>query len=406
MMTAYTLPPTALDGQSRDAQTQLLLDMAKVEGATLSLVGAQPEDSPVFVLDNGVDLAVGTQWDCLRACMSHSGLEVQEPETVTDLSELLDVMGVWVVRLTTCGMDAGVLAQGETRQEARDKALQALTELTGASVLALQEWAQRQSAFVDLMGEVASKKPRAKRVSPYVMRQQVKLMPLPITERVRSQMGLQEPERVLRKQIDQMLAAPSGLHTAAGTEMSMTLQAIDDGETCCANYHDLLSAVRLGLDITALSPWPNDAAHRYLLSRQLKVTMRQRGYLELLDFDPAQVWSLDRPQVEETRGGNRAQEAHEPQPADEIICRRMTIEEVRALKPEWPPQPQQRCRVVMLLDSARLAMEQEPEWELSNCVEREVMAFAGRLWVEQHEPAAAPKKPRARRKQVEAGETV
>ena len=402
-MTAFTLPATALDGKSRDDQTQLLLDMAKVEGATLALLGAQPSDSPVYVLDNGVDLAVGAQWDCLRASVGQSGLEVSEPEPVSDLSELLDGLGQWVVRLASQGADAGVLAQGETKEAAHDNALRALCDLSGASVLALGEWAQRQAAFVDLLGVMETSKPKAKRASTHVITRQIRLHPLPMSDYVREQKGRSEPQKVLRKQIPQLISAPGGLHTAPGTEIAMTLQAIDDGGLCYANHHDLLSAVRLGLDITALRPWPDDAAHRYLLLRQLKVTMKQRGFLELIDFDPAQVWTLDRPQMMVNASNHETEAMDEEAPQASPKLRSMTLEEVRALKPDWPPQPDERRRVVMLLDCARLAMEQEPEWELSRCAQRQVLAFADRLWVSLNE-TAPPRQEQRRRKKTEASE--
>ena len=55
-MTGLGLPKTAIDDLQLEQRRQVLLDLAHVDEPTLSMIGGEPANSPVFVLDTVLSL--------------------------------------------------------------------------------------------------------------------------------------------------------------------------------------------------------------------------------------------------------------------------------------------------------------------------------------------------------------
>lgn len=384
---------SAIDALARAQQIECLLDLAKQPDPTLDLLGSSPAEGTVYVYDNGFELGVGAELACLMECATTSGLEMTEPELAQDDDG--DYPAQWVVRMHSQGVEAGVLCHGPTLEEALHKRLIALRDLSGTSVRALQAWVEDRAAIRALGWDdghalpVATKPTPKPRKPPFVTVKQMQLEPLPLAPALAS-LHNRESFKLRRKGMDALLARPHGMHTPGGGMSGMTMQVIEDEGHLYANQHDLLAAVRLGLDVTAVRPWPNELAHRFLIARETARAMRKRGFLELRDFDPIAVYTIDRPKTDEIR-----QSVDDSGLETRMAWQRdMQPEEIRALKPEWPPHVGSVHSVVMVLDHARLAMEHEPEWELSNIRKRTVIGFAEQLWVAVEE-STTQKKPKA-----------
>jgi len=367
-MQGLGLQPNALDALDIQGRRKTLLDVAKLESPTLSVLGGSPSDEAIFVLDTGDSLFAACEEDSLVAFARSNYLDVSEPRHVAGTDEF-DAAPRWEIRLLAGGSDAGALASGDTPGQARARMVVALKDLAGDRVLPLGDWARAQQAG-SLEVLLAAPKTLKRREPQWGSVETVHLQPLPVAPG-NPEEGDQPPQKVRRKEAFGALAEPAGLRFAqdlagAGAAlMRCAIRAVRYDGQILANQHDLMAAARMGFDIGDLVPHPTDVAHRFLISEETRRAMRRRGYVELTDFDPAKVVRLrtSLPEFSEAVTGEATQVEESPEPQ----------------KPEWPPASNVAQRVVIVLDRARLACDVEPEYE--RVVIRDIIDCAGRLWV-------------------------
>lgn len=364
-MQPFDLPASALDGLDVSACRDALRDAGKLDNPTLGHLAGTPPDGEIFVLDVGDAIGIGSRWNCLVAYAKYSGLEVTGPVQTTSEEDA----PVWELRLSSYGTDCGPLGSAPDKEQMFERACIALQELAGDQVLGLQPWIAKQD--VVLLGEPrpgakASKRPQ------WGERRPVDLAPLaPPAAWLQDQKRV-GPQKVRRKAALDALQEPRGLQFESDAAQSIATPGawrltvtVMDGQSH-ANHHDLLAALLMGLDVSHLTPYPDDVAHRFLVSEATRRAMRRLGYIELRDFEPSSIVRLrtSLPEFSEAVTGEKAPKAArqcEPQ------------------KVEWPPSQLHDQAVVIVMDLARLAMDVEPEYE--RVVRRDILMAAGRYWV-------------------------
>ena len=366
-MTGLGLPKTAIDDLQLEQRRQVLLDLAHVDEPTLSMIGGEPANSPVFVLDTVFDVAAGTEDEALKAYARSNSLEVSDPIQVSSESRSDD--SHWEVHMSTYGSTAIVLASGQSCEEVLARMRQTLRDLCGDRVVDIKSWAAVQNAGTLEELFLTPVSIPVKKLIPFVVWQRVELAPLPLAKEIARQLAHLSPRKLRRKISYEMLKEPQGLGSkSSGSLISdWNIPILHDEGVRYANHHDLLSALRLGLDIDSILPWPCDVAHRFLLIEELRRVMRARGYVEITDFDPNAMIHLrvSLPAFSAEITGE-SEKPHKPHKQQE--------------KPAWPPESLEKQRVVIVLDRARLAFEEEPEWETVSV--RQIFSITGHLWVE------------------------
>jgi len=367
-MQGLGLHPNALDALDAHGRRQTLLDVAKLEAPTLSVIGGAPAGEPVFVLDTGDSLHAASEADALVAFARANYLDVTEPRHVAGSDEFESVPR-WEIRLLASGSDAGVLATGGSPEEAKEHMVVALKDLAGDRVIALADWARaHQAGSIEVL--LAPPKAPKRREPQWGTVEVVHLQPLPVAPGITAGSG-QTPQKVRRKEAFAALEEPTGIRlaqdiaSAGAALLRCAIQAVRYDGQVMANQHDLMAAARMGFDLGSVLPYPNDVAHRFLVSEEIRRAMRRRGFVELTDFDPAKVVRLrtSLPEFSEAVTGVAAEPDVAPEPQ----------------KPDWPPTSKIAQRVVIVLDRARLACEVEPEYE--HVVVRDIIDCAGRMWV-------------------------
>lgn len=378
-MPGLGLPKTAIDELSIEERRQVLLDLARLEEPTLSMVGGTPENSAVFVLDSYLDLVVGTEDEALRACARNSSLEVDFPVEVSSGS---NAPSTWEVRMRASGSAETVIATGASYDNALLQMRQSLRDLCGDQVVDIKTWAALQTAGT-LEEMVLAPVPVRKKLSPFVEWERGPLTPLPIAKDLMRQRNELSKRKRRRKEAYAALAEPQGLGSHSGGLIlkDVNIPFVREEGVCYANHHDILSALRLGLNTEGIEPWPCDVAHKFLVAEELRATMRQRGYVQISDFDPATFISLrvSLPEFSLDLTGDKPPRGDTTTPLQEQE------------KPAWPPKMVGIERVVIVLNRARLAYEYEPEWETVSL--RSVFKCAGYLWVEIKGPVEKKKVP-------------
>lgn len=367
-MQGLGLQPTALDALDIQGRRQTLLDVAKLDSPTLMILGGSPGHEAIFVLDTGESLFAASEVDALVAFARSNYLDVSAPSHVAGADEF-DSAPRWEIRLLAGGSDAGVLAVGQTPEQAQERMVVALKDLAGDRVISLADWARAQQAG-SLEVLLAAPKVPKRRDPQWGTLETVQLAPLPVAPGITHD-GDQPPLKLRRKEAFGALAEPAGIRfaqdvaSAGSALLRCAIKAVHYDGQILANQHDLMAAARMGFDIGELAPYPTDVAHRFLISEETRRAMRRRGYVELTDFDPSKAVRLrtSLPEFTEAITGvaTELEEHAEPQ------------------KPEWPPANQVAQRVVIILDRARLACDVEPDYE--RVVLRDIIACAGRLWV-------------------------
>lgn len=381
---AFQLRATNLDGLGMDARRQVLLDLAKLDSPSLSLLGLEPEDDQIFVLDTPELVYAGAELDALRAYAYSNSLEVGEPELAP--AEYSEGKEVWEVRMTAYGSDAGALASAPTREQALEALAIALRDLSGGQVVEVKAWARQQGAedilaSLERMLVEGRKNPPKPKLPQFLVSHWHKLSPLPLPQFAPGGVSA-TPQKVRRRQAYESLGAPAGvcpLGALAVSPSNWAVRVFEDGGRVYANHHDLIAALHMGLDPGGVEPWPNDVAHRFLLSEELRRTMRARGFAQLQDFQPSTWVHLRVSKLEFSAEvtGDAAQSDDKPF-------------DLNQEKPQWPPALGQELRVVIILDRARLAYETEAQWE--RVALRTPVECSGKLWVERDGPFEKPKK--------------
>lgn len=218
--------------------------------------------------------------------------------------------------------------------------------------------------------EVEAPKPK---LSSFVVNERITLATLPLAPSVALKLSDQRPKKERRKSAYEQLNEPKGLGSTNGGTIrtEWNLPVLRDENAIYANHHDLLAALKLGLNVDGIEPWPNDIAHKFLLQEALRAAMRERGYVEITDFEPATMVHLrvSLPEFSEEVTGLKAKKEKKG---------------ARQEKPVWPPSTLDKQRVVIVLNRARLAFEVEPEWETVSM--RAIFPAIGHLWVEEAGP--------------------
>ncbi|ABD72022.1 hypothetical protein Rfer_4336 (plasmid) [Rhodoferax ferrireducens T118] len=374
-MSGLGLPGTSIDELPIEQRRQVLLDLARLDDPILSMIGGEPGDSPVYVVDTVFDLAAGTEDESLKAYARSSSLDVADPIEVR-----ADPQSVhWEVQMSTFGSSPTVLAIGHTRDEALVRMRQALRDLCGDRVVEIKAWAEVQNAG-SLEELVLAPTVVAKKVlSAFVTCERVELLPLPLAKDIALLRADLRPRKLRRKISYTLLNEPQGLGSQSNGLLirDWNISVLHDEGARYANHHDLIAALRLGLNIEDIQPWPCDTAHKFLLAAELRAIMRSRGYVEITDFDPSAMVYLrvSLPEFSSEVTGEDVKR-HIPHKLQE--------------KPVWPPRESEKQRVVIVLDRARLAFEEEPEWETVSI--RSLQECTGRLWVETNGPTERKKK--------------
>lgn len=379
-MSGLGLPRTALDDLNIEQRREILLDLARLDEPTLSMIGGVPTNHPVFVVDTIVDLAAGTEDEALKAYARASSLDVGDPVEVKT-----DTAGQWAVHMSTGGSSKIVLSTGATHEEALMRMRQALRDLCGDRVVDLKTWANIQSAgsLEEQVLSVSSIPPKV--LSPFVVWERVKLSPLPLAKDIALARADLRPRKLRRKLSYELLNEPQGLGSQSeGSLISdWNIPVLHDGSERYANHHDLIAALRLGLNTEDIRPWPCDVAHKFLLVEELRGSMRLRGYVEITDFDPKTMVylrvSLPEFSSEVTGEEEKRHKPHKPQE-----------------RPAWPPESIENQRVVIILDRARLAFKEEPDWETVSI--RNLIESNGHWWIEIDGPTEKKKKSVVRHK--------
>lgn len=353
-----------LSGMSYKDKAALLLDLAKVSEPTLNLLGMEPGNSPIYVMDTTEEISVGTEIDVLKDYAKSNGLEFVGP--------LLNRSGadpVWEVSLLDAGSQSSVMYSGATEDECREAFLQSMREMAGSAVGVIGNWCDAYTAGAlyeegDRPSTVVKERP-----SQFVTFERVILTPLPISKLAASELSDLSIRKVRRKSAYDMLTRPIGMGSRmdASASSGWNIPVITDTDVRFSNHHDILSALRLGLDVSDINPWPNDVAHKFLVLEELRKVMRGRGYVELTDFDEKRIVRLrtSLPEFTPEITGDKPQKKEKP---------------VHMEKPVWPPISMDAQRVVIAVGRARLAYETEPEWEVVGV--RDVIHCAGHFWVE------------------------
>lgn len=377
-MQPFDLPASALDGLDVSACRDALRDAGKLDNPTLGHLAGTPSDGEIFVLDVGDAIGIGSRWNCLVAYAKYSGLDITGPVQTTSEEDA----PVWELRLSSYGTDCGPIGSAPEQEQMFERASIALQELAGDQVIGLAQWIAKQD--VVLLGEAplpskASKRPQ------WGERRPVDLVPLAPPAAWLLDEKRTGPQKIRRKAALEALQEPRGLRfecesaqniaTPGAWRMTVTLM---DGQSH-ANHHDLLAALLMGLDVSHLTPYPDDVAHRFLVSEATRRAMRRLGYIELRDFDPAGMIRLrtSLPEFSEAVTGEKAPKAA-----------RLSEQQ----KVDWPPTELSDQPVVIVMDLARLAMDVEPEYE--RVVRRDILMAAGRYWVAERSRSDRPWKVR------------
>ena len=371
-MSGLGLPPTAIDELEIEQRKKVLLDLALLESPTLSMLAGEPPDEEVWVVDTIFDIGAGTRDEALQAYARSNSLDVTGPQEH------------WAVFISSYDSDPQTLASAETREEALRLMRQALTDLCGDRVTDLKTWAQAQAAESLEQMVLSVPKPDAPtKLSPFVTVERVELRALPLSKTSASRISDLTARKVRRKAAFQALKEPVSLGSRlAGSIISdWNIQVtvdVDEGVRY-ANHHDLLAAVRLGLDPQDVEPWPCDVAHKFLLTEEVRKAMRVRGFIEITDFDPDKMVHL---------------RVSLPEFSSEItgVKEKKKRKETPQIKPAWPPSGEGRQRVVIVLDRARLAFDKEPEWETVSF--RNIEQCTQRRWVEIDGPTERRRRPK------------
>lgn len=383
----FELRATNLDAMGMEARREVLLDLAKLEEPSLGLLGLTPENGQVFVLDVPELVYAGAEIDALRAFAFVNALEVGEPVQVAP--EYAEGREMWEVRMFAYGNDAGAIATAHSQEQVHQALLVALRDLSGGQVSEIKTWAAQQGAedivasLERMLHEVPKKQPKPK-LAQFLVSRWHKLQALPVAQNAKAGVD-PTPSKVRRKAAYDCLSAPSGVSPMGAMEApksSWAVRVFEDGGRTYANHHDLIAALHMGLDPQGIEPWPNDVAHRFLISEELRRTMRSRGFAELRDFDPSTLVHLRVSKLEFTPAatGDAAQDPDKP------------FEQGQE-KPQWPPELGKELRVVIILDRARLAYETEAQWE--RVALRTPVQCSGKLWVEREGPYEKPRKRKA-----------
>lgn len=366
-MSTLGLAATALDDLPVDQARQVLLELAKVEGPTLALIGAEPGDEPVWVVDTLSEVGVGSQDDALKAYARSNDLDIIGPvEVRTDAGSK---EGVWEVHMSVSSSPPTLMFSAPSMSEALGQMRASLQDMAGSCVLHIAEWAQLQAAgsLEDVSAESA---PKTKtKLSPFVTWERISLSALPLASKVAQERADMSQRKVRRKFAFEQLLSPQGMGSqlVESTNTGWNLPVLTDDGVQIANHHDLIAALRLGLDTGDVRPWPNEVAHRFLVHQELRSAMRSRGFAELTDFDASKHVHLRTSLLEFSAEitGDKAQKVDKPK---------------RQEKPQWPPTELAKLRVVIALGRARLAYEEEAEWESVGL--RDAVECGGYLWVE------------------------
>ncbi len=323
-----------------DEQRRVLLtDLCKLENADLSMLGL-PETGPVWVLDMGDGIQVGAEQELLLLALAQMGLKVSPVQALAD---------GWTVYLEQDGDEPCVVVQEQLPENAELARNVFLRSVAGqSSVMTLADWAAVQASAVALqaLDNSPAAAPPIPRLAPFVQKELRILRWLPVAAGQPD-----KPQKLRRAAAMLSLEQPKGLSNLkqVGTQDSgFCLQVCQDEQGSWANIHDLLRALRIGLDTADLQPWPPHDANRHLLHQTLRAAMRERGFVELIDR-PTHV-RLDR---DETDGGS-------------VVA---------------PPEVDVALQVVLALGLAWPAISEEAAWERPQ--KRVPMALAGRLWVQE-----------------------
>jgi hypothetical protein len=371
------LSASALDGMTADQARQILLDVAKIDGATLSYIGATPENEPVWVVDTHTEVGAGSQDAALKAYALSNFLEIIGPVEVRN--EPGSPEASWEVYMSVADSPKTPMLSARTQMEALEQMRASLQDMAGSCVLAISDWADLQAAGSLEEGDSVPKaQPKAK-LSPFVTMARTPLSALPLSAKL-AKIGSDLSQRKIRRKLAfSQMAEPQGMgHHLVQTESTgWNLPVLIDESVRLANHHDLIAALRLGLNTEDIAPWPNDVAHRFLVHQELRSAMRSRGYAELTDFDASKHVHLRASLLEFSPEitGDKAPAVEKP---------------LKQEKPVWPPQQMTDVRVVLAMGRARLAYEEEPEWEQISI--RNVLECCGFFWVEVDGPSIAPKK--------------
>jgi hypothetical protein len=366
-MSQLGLNKSALDDLPVEQVREVLRDLARAGDATLGMIGAQPEAGAVFVVDTFSEVGAGTEVEALKAYARTNGLEFIGPTEHRDTpgSDLS-----WVVHLGTGDSQPSVMFSADSYDDALGQMLASMRDLAGDRVQALHDWAQVESAesLIDML--LAPPKVAAVKLTPFVTWERIQLAPLPLAPLLAKERADTSKRKIRRKMAYEMLVAPQGMgnqHTSPTKLSDWNIPVLVDGDKNLSNHHDIIAALRLGLDIADIKPWPGDVAHRFLVHEELRSAMRSRGYAELTDFDEKKFVHLRVSLPEYTPSIT----------GDELKPREKITQQE---KPSWPPQSHEKQRVVIVLGRARLAYEDEPEWERVGA--RDIIQCGGYLWVE------------------------
>lgn len=370
-MSGFGLPKTALDEVPVEQRRQVLLDLSRLSEPTLSMLGVEPGNGPVYVVDAHNDVAAGPEDEALKGYARSNGLDVTNP--IVSGNDHTGEPNQWEVHMSSQGSSPQILCSASTREEALEGMRQALRELCGDLVLDLMSWAEAQNAgsLEDIM--LAPPVSAQQKGTPFVVWERIALKSLPLAPHVASARSDLTPKKTRRKAAYEMVNSPQGLGSNSGGALSSdwNLPVLRDDNILYANHHDMLAALRLGLNIENVLPWPNTVAHKFLVAEELRWAMRLRGYVEVTDFDPNKRVHLrvSLPEYSQAITGIPAAKNKKPR---------------QQIKPDWPPINHTKQRVVIILNRARLALEEEPEWETVSI--RNIFQCAGHLWVEQIGP--------------------
>lgn len=368
-----------LSGLSYQDKANILLDLAKLGQPTLDLLGMEPGKSPIFVMDTSEEIAVGTEIDVLKEYAKLNGLEFVGPLVNRSGEE-----SVWEVSLLDSGRQT-VMFSGGTEEECREAFLLSMREMAGTRVGIIGNWSDVHAAgsFEDLLDK--PEKITKERPSQFVTFERVQLIPLPISKLAASELSDLTARKVRRKQAYEMITQPMGMGSQmdASSSSGWNIPVMTDETGRHSNHHDILSALRLGLDVSDINPWPNDIAHRFLVLEELRKVMKGRGYVELSDFDERRIVRLrtSLPEFTPELTGDKPPKKEKP---------------VQLEKPVWPPVSMEKQRVVIAVGRARLAYETEPEWEVVSI--RDVSFCAGHYWVETSGPVEKKRSPKKAKK--------
>ena len=355
------LKPTAIDTLPVDKAKQVLSDLARIDTPLLSMLGSDLSPVKVFVVDTIDAVGAGSEDDCLRAYAGYSGLHISDPVPVI-------AIGSWEVHMRVGDSLPQKLSSGLNYDECLQNMRVTLHELAGDRVLDLHAWQklQESDSFVSLI--LAETVPVKQKLSPFVQIERKVLEYLPVSSDFGDKL-FQTPAKKRRKQAYLNLKEPQGLgkKVLVSSESPWNIEILLDDGVMYANHHDLIGALRLGLNIVGLEPWPLDVAHEFLIQEELRATMRSRGYVQLVDYDPKTQVHL---------------RSSLPEFTEDVTGEKVVLETKKQMveKTPWPPSSLQNQSIVIILNRARLALSEEPEWEIV-CM-RDIIQCCGHFWIE------------------------